>query len=79
MTQTSGYNTYYVKEDSLNKESYQPVSIMSHLSKLFERIMCKQINQKAQYSLLKVLENFDSHIICVCKKAGQKLSSVIDN
>ena len=96
MTQTSGYNTYYVKEDSLNKESYQPVSIMSHLSKLFERIMCKQINnfierkfspelcgfrknQKAQYLLLKVLENFDSPIICVCKKAGQKLSSVIDN
>ena len=79
MTQTSGYNTYYVKEDSLNKESYQPVSIMSHLSKLFERIMCKQINQKAQYLLLKVLENFDSHIICFCKKAGQKLSSVIDN
>ena len=75
MTQTSGYNTYYVKEDSLNKESYQPVSIMSHLSKLFERIMCKQINnfiekkfspelcgfrknQKVQYSLLKVLENW---------------------
>ena len=23
--------------------------------------------------------NFDSHIICFCKKAGQKLSSVIDN
>ena len=23
--------------------------------------------------------NFDSHIMCFCKKAGQKLSSVIDN
>ena len=75
MTQTSCYNTYYVKEDSLNKESYQPVSMMSHLSKLLERIMCKQIdnfiekkfspelcgfrkNQNAQYSLLKVIENW---------------------
>ena len=75
MTQTSCYNTYYVKEDSLNKESYQLVSIMSHLSKLLERVMCKQIdnfiekkfspelcgfrkNQNAQYSLLKVIENW---------------------
>ena len=75
MTQTSCYNTYYVKEDSLNKESYQLVSMMSHLSKLLERVMCKQIgnfiekkfspelcgfrkNQNAQYSLLKVIENW---------------------
>ena len=34
----------FKKEDSLNKENYQPVSILPHLSKVFERILYKQID-----------------------------------
>ena len=33
----------FKKEDSLKKEIYQPVSILPHLSKVFERILHKQI------------------------------------
>ena len=34
----------FEKEDRLNKENYQPVSILPHLSKVFERILYKQID-----------------------------------
>ena len=34
----------FKKEDSLNKENYRTVSILPHLSKVFERILYKQIN-----------------------------------
>ena len=34
----------FKKEDSLNKENYWPVSILSYLSKVFERILYKQID-----------------------------------
>ena len=33
----------FKKKDPLNKESYRPVSILSHMSKVFERIIYKQI------------------------------------
>ena len=33
------------KDDNLNKESYRPVSILSHMSKVFERIFYKQIDR----------------------------------
>ena len=32
------------KKDSLNKENYQPIRILPHLSKVFERILYKQID-----------------------------------
>ena len=65
-------------EDSLNKENYRSVSILPHLSKVFERILLKQIdsfmenkfspylcgfrkNHNAQYSLLKIIENWKSN------------------
>ena len=34
----------FKKKDSLNKENYRPVSILPHLSKMFERILYKQID-----------------------------------
>ena len=69
----------FKKEDSLNKENYRPISILSHLSKVFERILYKQIdsfmknkfspylcgfrkNHNAQYSLLKMIENWKKTI-----------------
>ena len=34
----------FTKEDSFKKENYQPVRILPHMSKVFERIVCKQID-----------------------------------
>ena len=33
----------FEKEDPLNKENYRPVSLLPHLSKVFERIRYKQM------------------------------------
>ena len=33
----------FKREDILNKENHRPVSIMPHLSKVFEEILYKQI------------------------------------
>ena len=69
----------FKKEDSLNKEKYRPVSILLHLSKVFERVLYKQIdsfmenkfspylcgfrkNHNAQYSLLKMIENWKKQL-----------------
>ena len=35
----------FKKEDPLKKENYRPVSLLAHLSKVFERIIYKQINE----------------------------------
>ena len=34
----------YKKEDPLTKENYRPVSLLPHVSKVFESVICKQIN-----------------------------------
>ena len=34
----------FKKEDSFNKENYRPVSVLPHMSKVFERIFYKQID-----------------------------------
>ena len=34
----------FKKKDPLNKENYRPVSILSHMSKVFERLINKQID-----------------------------------
>ena len=34
----------YKKEDPLKKENYKPMSLLPHVSKVFERIIYKQIN-----------------------------------
>ena len=42
----------FKKGDDLNKENYRPGSILSHMSKVFERIFCKQIDRfmKSKFS-----------------------------
>ena len=35
----------FKKNDDLNKENYRPVSILSHMSKVFKRIFYKQIDR----------------------------------
>ena len=33
----------FAKKDPLNEENYRPVSLLSHMSKVFERLLYKQI------------------------------------
>ena len=48
----------YKKLDPLNKENYRPVSLLSHVSKVFERIIYKQINLYMEGKLSKYLTGF---------------------
>ena len=67
----------FKKDDSFKKENYQLVSILPHMSKVFERILYKQSdtstkfslylcgfrkNHNAQYSLLKMIETWKKHL-----------------
>ena len=40
----AGVSPIFKKEDSFKKENYQPISLLPHMSKVFERILCKQID-----------------------------------
>ena len=44
----------FKKKDDLDKENYRPVSVLPHVSKVFERIICHQIND---YKLSKIAHN----------------------
>ena len=44
----------YKKEDLLWKENHKPVSFLPHMSKVFERIICKQVTDYMESKLSKV-------------------------
>ena len=48
----------FKKEDPLKKENYRPVSLLPHLSKAFERIIYKQINEYMENKLSKFITGF---------------------
>ena len=48
----------YKKEDPLKKENYKPVSLLPHVSKVFERIIYKQINIYMKDKLSKNITGF---------------------
>ena len=48
----------FKKEDSLNKENYRPVSILPHLSKVFERILYKEIDSFMENKFSPYLRGF---------------------
>ena len=48
----------YKKLDPLKKEKYRPVSLLPHVSKVFEIIICKQINTHMEDKLSKYLTGF---------------------
>ena len=50
----------FKKDDDLNKENYRPVSIHSHMSKVFERIFYKQIDR--------FMTSKFSHFLCGFRK-----------
>ena len=48
----------FKKEDPLKKENYRPVSLLPHLSKIFERIIYKKINVYIESKLSKFVIGF---------------------
>ena len=48
----------YKNLDPLSKENYRPVSLLPHLSKVFERIIYKQINSYMEGKFAKCLTGF---------------------
>ena len=42
----------------MNKENYRPVSLLYHMSKVFERILCNQLNDFMKDKLSNVLADF---------------------
>ena len=48
----------FKKEDDLDKKNYRPVSVLPHVSKVFEKIMYHQINDYMNDRLLKQLTGF---------------------
>ena len=50
-----------VKSGDLDKENYRPVSVLSNVSKIFERIICSRIDAFLQDKLSKLLTGFCVH------------------
>ena len=48
----------FKKKHDLDKENYRPVSVLPHVSKVFERIMYYQINDYMKEKLSKQLTGF---------------------
>ena len=48
----------FKKQDPLNKENHRPVSLLSHTSKVFERLLHKQIETFMSNKLSKKLSGF---------------------
>ena len=48
----------FKKKDGLDKENYRPVSVLHHVSKIFERIMQHPINDFVTDQLTKQLTGF---------------------
>ena len=48
----------YKKKDPLNKENYRPVSLLSHMSKVFERLLHKQVKTFMSNKLSNKLSGF---------------------
>ena len=50
--------TLYKKQDPLKKGSYRPISLLPHVSNVFERILYAQINNYMQNKLSKYVTGF---------------------
>ena len=54
------FTPLYKKKDLLNKEKYDPLSVLSYFSEIFEKIVYKQINS--------YMEPRFSHLLCRFRK-----------
>ena len=48
----------FKKADPFDKTNYRPVSLLSHISKVFERVIYNEINEYIESSLSKILTGF---------------------
>ena len=48
----------YKNLDPLQKENYRPVSLLPHISKVFERVIYKQINNFMENKISKCITGF---------------------
>ena len=48
----------FKKLDCMNKENYRPISLLSHMSKVFERILYNQLNDFMKDKLSNILTGF---------------------
>ena len=48
----------FKKVDTFDKTNYLPISLLSHISKVFERLLYNQVNEYIQPFLSKVLTEF---------------------
>ena len=53
----------FKKLDCMNKENYRAVSLLSHMSKVFERILYNQLNDFIKYKLSNILLVFEKVIV----------------
>ena len=51
-------SSIFKKNDDLDKENYRPVSVLFHVSKVFERIIYSQIDAFVQDKLSNLLTGF---------------------
>ena len=51
----------YKKENPLARENYRPISLLSHVSKVFEKILSNQINEFMQPYFSDLLTGFRKH------------------
>ena len=49
---------FFERNDDLAKENYRPVIVLKHMLKVFERIMCHQVNDYMEDKLSKQLTGF---------------------
>ena len=72
------------KDDPLKKENYRPVSLLPHVSKIFERLIYKQINDYICDKLSKYIMGFrkchgTQHSLLVMLKKWKKALDKGDN
>ena len=48
----------FKKLDCMDKENYRPIGLLSHMSKVFERILCNQLNDFMKDKLSNILTGF---------------------
>ena len=48
----------FKKLDCMSKENYRPISLLSHMSKVFERILCNQLNTFMKDKLSNIISGF---------------------